>query len=145
MFENPRRGKQARNFKTNVPKILDLKSSSEQIFSENCRWVSLTINRSYRRFPRISSRPSINRLRRIIAPPLLPSSVSFTPYLSGWVRSSKADQWEFKLCSRGYWHWKFIKEPNMEHFISPRSVFFYLIIFWFNGIIKQNVWGTTLS
>ena len=35
MFENPRRGKQARNFTTNVPKILDLKSSSAQIFSEN--------------------------------------------------------------------------------------------------------------
>ena len=33
MFENPRRSKQARNFTTNVPKILDLKSSSEQIFS----------------------------------------------------------------------------------------------------------------
>ena len=33
MFENPRRGKQARNFTTNVPKTLDLKSSSEQIFS----------------------------------------------------------------------------------------------------------------
>ena len=33
MFENPRRGKQARNFTTNVPKILDLKSSSEQMFS----------------------------------------------------------------------------------------------------------------
>ena len=32
MFENPRRGRQARNFSTNVPKILDLKSSSEQIF-----------------------------------------------------------------------------------------------------------------
>ena len=32
MFENPRRGIQARNFATNVPKILDLKSSSEQIF-----------------------------------------------------------------------------------------------------------------
>ena len=39
MFENPRRGRQARNFTTNVPKILDLKSSSEQIFSENWRWV----------------------------------------------------------------------------------------------------------
>ena len=26
MFENPRRGKQERNFTTNVPKILDLKS-----------------------------------------------------------------------------------------------------------------------
>ena len=41
MFENPRRGRQAKNFTTNVPKILDLKSSSEQIFSENCGWVPL--------------------------------------------------------------------------------------------------------
>ena len=41
MFENPRRGRQAKNFATTVPKILDLKSSSEQIFSENCRWVPL--------------------------------------------------------------------------------------------------------
>ena len=32
MFENPRRGRQARNLTTNVSKILDLKSSSEQIF-----------------------------------------------------------------------------------------------------------------
>ena len=39
MFENPRRCRQARNFTTNVRKILDLKSSSEQIFSEN--WVPL--------------------------------------------------------------------------------------------------------
>ena len=42
MFENPRRDRQARNFTINVPKILDLKSSSEQIFSENCRWVPLS-------------------------------------------------------------------------------------------------------
>ena len=41
-FENPRGGMQARNLTTNVPKILDLKSSSEQIFSKNCRWVPLT-------------------------------------------------------------------------------------------------------
>ena len=41
MFENHRSGRQARNFTTNVPKILDLKSSSEQIFSENWRWVPL--------------------------------------------------------------------------------------------------------
>ena len=33
MFDNPRSGRQARNFTTNAPKILDLKSSSEQIFS----------------------------------------------------------------------------------------------------------------
>ena len=41
MFENPRRDRQARNFTTNVSKILDLKSSSEQIFSENWSWVPL--------------------------------------------------------------------------------------------------------
>ena len=57
MFENPRRGREARNFTTNVPKILDLKSSSEQIFSENCRWVPLTCargvgNLTRRAFPR---------------------------------------------------------------------------------------------
>ena len=34
MFENPRRGRQARNCTTNVRKILDLKSSSEKIFSQ---------------------------------------------------------------------------------------------------------------
>ena len=42
MFENPSlRFREARGFTTNVPKILDLKSSSEQIFSENWRWVPL--------------------------------------------------------------------------------------------------------
>ena len=41
MLENPMSGRQARNFTTRVPKILDLKSSSEQIFSENWRWVPL--------------------------------------------------------------------------------------------------------
>ena len=34
-------GKPCRHFTTNVPKILDLKSSSEQIFSENSPWVPL--------------------------------------------------------------------------------------------------------
>ena len=46
MFENPRRGRQARNFTTNIPKILDLKSSSEQIFFKNCRWVTLIMGRT---------------------------------------------------------------------------------------------------
>ena len=35
MFENLRRGRQARKFTTNVLEILELKSYSEQIFSEN--------------------------------------------------------------------------------------------------------------
>ena len=47
MFENPRRGSQARNFTTNVPTILDLKSSSEEIFSENCRWVPLVFREGF--------------------------------------------------------------------------------------------------
>ena len=42
MFKNPRGGRQARNFTKNVQKILDLKSCSEQIFSENSRWVPLS-------------------------------------------------------------------------------------------------------
>ena len=42
MFENPRRGRQATE---NDPQILDLKSSSEQIIFENCRWVPLLIVR----------------------------------------------------------------------------------------------------
>ena len=50
MFENPRRGRQARNSITNVSKILDLKSSSEQIFSENWRWV-LLYNYPYTKTP----------------------------------------------------------------------------------------------
>ena len=41
MFENPRTGTQAKSFTTNVPKTLDLKLSSEQIFFENWRWVLL--------------------------------------------------------------------------------------------------------
>ena len=65
---------------------------------------------------------SINRLPRL--PHLLPSSVFFTLSLSSWsgVWSSKADQWQFKLWRRGYWHWKLIKEPNLKHFKSLRSV-----------------------
>ena len=43
MPENPRRGRQARTFTTNVPKILDLKSSSEEMFSKNCRWMPLLL------------------------------------------------------------------------------------------------------
>ena len=54
MFENPRRGKEARNFTTNVPKILDLKSSSEQIFFENWRWVPLCFCRRLLRVARVT-------------------------------------------------------------------------------------------
>ena len=39
--ENPRGGREARNFTTNVPEILDFKSSSEQIFCKTWRWVPL--------------------------------------------------------------------------------------------------------
>ena len=45
MFKNPRRGREARNFTTNVPKILHLKSSSENIFPKNPGWVPLIIQK----------------------------------------------------------------------------------------------------
>ena len=65
MPENPRRGRQARNFTTNVPKILDLKSCSEQIFfrklslgapENNCR----TFFGSAKRWPRPLNRGLIS-------------------------------------------------------------------------------------
>ena len=62
MFENPRRGRQAKNFTTNAPKILDLKSSSEQIFSENCRWVPLDFGPTLGRKVTIFAHLGMNRL-----------------------------------------------------------------------------------
>ena len=55
MFENARRGRQARNVTKNVPKILALKSSSEQIFSEDCRWVPLVKVKKYNKTVNIRS------------------------------------------------------------------------------------------
>ena len=66
MFENPRGGRQARNFTKNVSKILDLKSSSEQIFSESCRWVPLT----YERFIQTLKERKIDRLAGLFKLPL---------------------------------------------------------------------------
>ena len=70
MFENPRRGRQAKNFTTNVPKILDLKSSSEQIFPENCRWVPLKnvlwiiASRGSGSHPKVTIRSAIAKLNK---------------------------------------------------------------------------------
>ena len=44
---NRRRLHAGKNPWRNVPKILDLKSSSEQIFSENCRWVPLVLGHAF--------------------------------------------------------------------------------------------------
>ena len=44
MFQNPWRGREARNFTKNVPRSLDLKLSSEQIFSEFLDWVPLIMS-----------------------------------------------------------------------------------------------------
>ena len=63
MFENPRRGSKARNFTTNVPKILDLKSSSEQIFSENWRWVPLITEETRKLSTKIQVQPWSENIR----------------------------------------------------------------------------------
>ena len=73
-----------------------------------------------------------NRLPRIIShsDPSRHLFFFFIPSLSRWsgVWSSKTDQWGFKLWRLGYWHRKLIKEPNLEHLESLRSV--YLILMW---------------
>ena len=77
----------------------------------------------YTVFPRIIAVP-----RLIASPPLLsPSSLPLILSLSSWsaMWSSKTDQW-FKL-------WKLIKEVE-----KPMFSLFDIIIFWFNGKIKQN-------
>ena len=83
MFENPRRGRQARNFTTNVPKILDLKSSSEQIFSENCRWVPLRTDMSVRKSCLLTVQDCGERLHQIGWVPQVFSCVRLYALASG--------------------------------------------------------------
>ena len=68
MFENSWRGRQAcaRNFTKNVPKILDLKPSSEQIFSEEFQdWLGTPTRGTHREY---SSKPlNHNIVERILA------------------------------------------------------------------------------
>ena len=61
-FENPRRGRQAINFSENDPKILDLKSSSEQIIF---RKLSLGAPDAILHYSRTSGKrlPKMRRLR----------------------------------------------------------------------------------
>ena len=112
MFENPRRGRQARNFTTNVPKILDLKWSSVQIFSENCRWVPL-IKRSRSPF-------SIFQLPKIhsVCPPILhkplflnaPGSIAFSQEHFKTISYAKfGGQTE---CIMGNWRIVNLRSPN---------------------------------
>ena len=73
-FENPRRGRQERNLTTNVPKILDLKSSSEQIFSKNCRWVPLIFSRDEELIESVQEKENPNTKRKITNSDLLGST-----------------------------------------------------------------------
>ena len=75
MFENPRRGRQARNF-TNVSKILDLKSSSEQPFfrklslgaPEETKVVTYTISGNWLQMKRRNSRRNTQALKFMWSP-----------------------------------------------------------------------------
>ena len=67
MFENPRRGRQARNFTTNVPKILVLKSSSEQIFSRKLQLGAPVLKMTSAQFVETSKSPTTVLLRTTLA------------------------------------------------------------------------------
>ena len=97
MFENPRRGRQAKNVTTNVPKILDLKSSSEQIFFENWRWVPLRIrawitNRHFMMLTFLQFSPS--RSLNLISNVHLKKHQSLA-WIEAWTIES---QWKWWLC-----------------------------------------------
>ena len=51
----------------NVPEILDLKSSSEQIFSKNSRWVPLTEKTTEKRLLTSSNRATIEEQHKLAA------------------------------------------------------------------------------
>ena len=63
MFENPRRGRQAGNFTKKVPKVLDLKSSSE-----NWRWVPLTNHCQCTNHCQSSNKPNTGELNDFAIP-----------------------------------------------------------------------------
>ena len=52
--------------------------------------------------------------------------------------SSRTDQWWFKLWRKGYWHWKLIKEPYLEHMKSPCSVYLMRNFFFFLKYLGQT-------
>ena len=98
MFENPRRGRQAGNFIKNFPKILHLKSSSEQIFSENWRW---TLGAPVSRLPLHIDYPSLRSCPLPIIPLCLSreEGVIFFPLEPKKQRSKKKKK---KLLISGY-------------------------------------------
>ena len=65
MFENPRRGRQARNFTKNVPKILDVKSSSEQILG-NLRTTTKFTTTTSVDWEKTGTRTSVSAGKRIL-------------------------------------------------------------------------------
>ena len=65
MFENPRRGRQARNFTKNVPKILDVKSSSEQILG-NLRTTTKFTTTTSVDWDKTGTRTSVSAGKRIL-------------------------------------------------------------------------------
>ena len=126
MFENPRRGRQAKHFRTNVPKILDLKSSSEQTFSKNWRWVPLKVwclsaqtRYSHSKTPKFTR----NQYRRR-------DSVCGNPYISFFVTKPTGTQpfrFETKQLYRSR-HWLFQSHLQNCRFICYFNTSGYIIL-----------------
>ena len=95
MFENARRGRQARHFTTNVSKILDLKSSSEQTFSENWRWVPLTLPSGLKRYQESFFDMLLERLTTVeVNPQVLIRGCSLTVPFPSLEHSMKMEVYE---------------------------------------------------
>ena len=134
MFENPRRGRQARSFTTNVPKILDLKSSSEQIFfrklslgapGDQKRNQEATYSRRfmiyllkvfhfllYRRSSILQDIYFLYRIRRFVSELIQGRTIKF---LSGWKGGAGAISSEYEFFFFYFQHYYL-----QEFFFSPK-------------------------
>ena len=111
MVENPRRGRQARNFTTNVSKILDLKSSSEQIFFRKLSFGAPAETLPY--FPAKLTR-SLRRKENLNVPHYNTHGVVNTARFCGLdsIHTSCGNKWYHLTKS-----WRRVKMKTLEHVI----------------------------
>ena len=130
MFENPRRGREARNFTTNGPKILDLKSSSEQIF--------------YRKLPLgapVSGQEYCTKLKWEHEE-LTDILISFPGNVEGFITLVSS----FGLSSFSFFNTSFILslKVSSSRFLGPCGIFKYYLIF-FRSCIRRSCFVTFLT
>ena len=112
MFENPRRGRQSRNFTTNVSKILDLKSSPEQIFFRKLSLGAPVFTMDFSKaFDRVKHNLLIEKL----------TQSPLNRYIVNWYVSFLSDRKQRVVCHNTVCDWKDVNRGTTHSL--PRSRF----------------------